>query len=101
MFGFGNIQKQIDKILLDIQNHHQANENRLDNIEKVLVKQEENLKEHMRRSDSLETLVQQNEAKLVPIQRHINRVDGALKLIGLVGILIGIAAGIVKIISLI
>lgn len=64
---------------------------KLDKISDTLVKQEINLarltvsvEEHVRRSNALEEIV-------LPIQRKINYVEGALKFIGFLGILAGIA----------
>lgn len=55
-------------------------------------KQEVNLQEHMKRSDMLE-------AKMVPIEQHVSKVDGALKLIGFIGIISGIVLSVFEISS--
>jgi len=53
---------------------------RLNSVDKTLVKQEENLKEHMRRTELLEK--QQEDLihdELVPIKSHIEQVKGISK----------------------
>ena len=70
---------------------------RLDNIEQVLIKQEINLSLHMKRSEHLETLmehIQQNE--LSPIKKHIHMVEGGLKMLGGLSIISGFIALILK-----
>lgn len=63
---------------------------KVDNIESTLVKQEVNLarltvsvEEHVKRSNNLEEA-------LKPVQRHVVLFEGALKFIGLLGILASI-----------
>lgn len=75
------LEKKLDKV-----------EDRLDTMDKTLVKQEENLKEHMRRTDLLEKDMQ-------PVKKHVAMVHGAFKLIGLIGTLIAIAVGIAKLLA--
>lgn len=60
----------------------------------VAGKQESNLVEHMRRSDLLEENIEILRESIVPVQKHVDMVSGALKLIGFVGI----AAGVVKLV---
>ena len=75
---------------------------RLDNIEKVLIAQEINLKEHMKRSDNLEKMVDNiNNKELKPLRRHVSQVEGALKLLGTLGILVSIIGGIAKVFGII
>ena len=65
-------------------------DSRLDSIDVTLARQEENLKEHMRRTDLLE-----NEMR--PIQKHVAQWEGGLKILGFVSIAISILLGILKI----
>lgn len=65
---------------------------RLDSIDKTLVKQEVNLQLHMKRSDALESQIK-------PIQAHVLKVEGALKALGILALLVGIASGIFGIIK--
>lgn len=59
-------------------------DDRLDSVDKTLILQEANLKEHMKRSDLLEK-------KLEPVERHVNAVNTVFKLIGVVASLATIA----------
>ena len=58
-------------------------DDRLNSIDKTLVKQEENLAEHMRRTNILEK-------KLEPVEDHVKFVKNMGKLIGFLGIIGGI-----------
>lgn len=63
----------------------------------ILAKQEANIGEHMRRSDAIEKHVEILEAAVTVVKTKINYVEGALKLLGVIGIVIGIAGGLLKI----
>lgn len=63
---------------------------RLGSIDSTLAAQHVTLEEHTRRSTNLETIV-------LPLVKHDNMLMGALKLIGFLGILVGIAEGILQI----
>jgi hypothetical protein len=78
---------------------------RLDSIDKTLIKQEENLKLHMYRTELAENnlkLLKQhidNETakitdRIQPIQVHVVQVQGIIKLIGILATVIAIVAGI-------
>lgn len=76
---------------------YQDLDRRLDNIEKVMIVQEINLKDHMKRSDNLESIIQAiQDEDLKPLHKHVNTVEGALKLLGILSIVIGIATGILS-----
>lgn len=60
---------------------------RLGNIDVTLGSQHVSLKDHMRRTAALEE-------SLKPIQRHVNMVDGALKLVGLLSLILGMIVAI-------
>lgn len=84
----------------DLHNMYKDLDYRLDNVEKVMIAQEINLKEHMRRSDALEAQVSIiKDKELKPINKHIAMVEGAIKLVGLVSIGITIVLGIIKLLS--
>jgi hypothetical protein len=70
-----------DKLIEHLQNIDSS----LHAIDKTLIKQEENLKEHMRRTELLE-------ADLKPIKKHVSMIQGAGSLI----VFISIIGGIVK-----
>jgi hypothetical protein len=80
--------------------HDKENDVRLDNIEKVMIVQEQNLKEHMKRSHHLEEIVENEKgnikSELEPIKRHISMVHGGLKALGFLTVLITGLAGILK-----
>lgn len=98
------IQRQLRILFERMEMHSKDSDRRLDNIEKVLIAQEMNLETHMKRSDHLEEIVLEERSKrdkeLEPIKKHINMVEGAFKLIGLIGLIVGIVAGIAKIFDL-
>lgn len=100
-----SIQKKLEEIDKKMDNHDKANDVRLDKIEKVLIVQEANLKEHMRRSDHLEEIVENEKIKisqeLEPIKKHVNQLNGAFKLIGLLGVFVSVVGGILKIMGII
>jgi hypothetical protein len=60
---------------------------RLDSVDKTLVKQHEQLKYHIQRTNILES-------KLEPVEKHVAMVSGAIKLLMIVAALVGILAGI-------
>lgn len=53
----------------------------------TLEKQHQSLRDHMRRTQLLE-----NEIK--PVKKHVAMVEGALKLVGLISLLVGIYLGV-------
>lgn len=63
-------------------------------IKVTLAAQHESLKLHMRRSDALE-------AQVEIIKKDANMLHGALKLIGLIGVISGIATSVLKILKFI
>lgn len=79
-------------------------EERLTNVDITLVKQEGNLAEHMRRSlaneRAIEILEQEFKTELKPISSHVALVNGTLKALGIISILLGIVTGLLKIISI-
>ena len=99
------IQKQIEGLSKDTKKSHGDIEKRLDNIEKVSVKQEVNLETHSKRAYELETIVITDKEKyqvdMKEIRKHINMIDGGLKLLGIVGTIVGIVGGIAKLVGLI
>jgi len=96
------LANQIQQLNSKIDTHSKDTDRRLDNIEKVLIIQEQNLKDHMKRSDHLEEIVQQmKDQDISQLRRHVNMVEGALKFIGLLGVLVSIVGGVFKIIGVI
>lgn len=79
-------------------------------IKIILTKQEGNLAEHMRRTELLEDALLEHDKlredlenklleKIEPIEQFKDRIDGALKLIGLIAVSFSIVTSIVKIIE--
>lgn len=64
---------------------------RLSDMNITIAKQEENLKEHMRRTDQNENMIKSLETSIEPIKKHVSMVEGALKLVGLVASIAAIA----------
>lgn len=92
--------RSIYRIEEKLDSFKQDADKRLDNIEKVLILQEANLEKHMERSEHLEILIDRmEESDLKPLRKHVAMVEGGLKLIGLVGILVGILIGFFKLFS--
>ncbi len=60
---------------------------RLDSIDQTLVRQEENLKEHMRRTAMLEKQIK-------PVISHVEQVKGAGKLIAILSLVATVATAI-------
>ena len=74
---------------------------KLDQIDKILIKQEINLAIHIKRSDNLELIVNNlKETDIKALTRHVFLVEGGFKLIGLVALIVGIVGGIIKIFGL-
>lgn len=88
-------KKQAEEVVKRIDEMYNEVDERLDNIEKVLILQEENLKIHLKRSDNLETLIDRlKENDIKPISKHVAMVEGAAKLIGIAAVGVSIVSGI-------
>lgn len=87
--------------------HNESVNARLTSIEKTQVKQEENLGEHMRRTELAEKGIDilASELKTIkkdeiePLKKFKSFIEGGLKGIGLVFTVVSFVAGIIKIIS--
>jgi len=113
MFGFGSDNK-IDEVIKKIEEFAKDTDQRLDNLEKVAIANDLNLQRHMSRSDQLEELVklEKEERKIElnrieknqlnaakdrdKINKHINMVEGGLKLMGILSLVVGIIVGFAK-----
>ena len=67
---------------------------RLDNIDKTLVRQEGHLKEHIRRTEQNEIMIQEIIEQIKPIETHVAMVNGVLKFIGFISLLLGVAVAV-------
>ena len=79
------IEKKLDSI-----------ESKLSDIDKTLVRQEENLKEHMRRTELNEIAVEKLSLALEPVRTHVSQVEGVAKFLGVFAVLVSIVAGIIS-----
>lgn len=75
------VEEKLDKVVEHISS-----------IDVTLAKQHISLKDHIRRTELLEQQVE-------PIKKHVNMVQGALKLIGLVSVCLGIVELILKLVG--
>ena len=91
------VLERLERIDEDHKEFAKETSRNLVNIEKVLVVQEQNLKTHIKRSDKLEELVGMiKEKDIKPLRRHVQMMEGGLKVIGFSGILVSIVVGIVR-----
>lgn len=101
-WGYKEILAEIDSLRDRIEKNHEETDYRLDNIEKVMLIQENNLEKHMQRSEHLENIVETLQQKdLKPIMKHVAMVEGALKLLGILGILVSIFGAVIKLFGII
>lgn len=59
-------------------------DDKLDSVDKTIIKQEENLREHMRRTEIAEKRIENLSEDLEPIQNHVNQVRGGFKILAYV-----------------
>ena len=71
-------------------------DSRIDNVDKTLIKQEVSLAEHIRRTELAEEAIKILKSSIDPINRHVHMVEGALKMIGGLSILLGIITTLLK-----
>lgn len=64
-------------------------DDRLDSVDRTLVKQEANLAEHMRRTEILESQHEKLYVELEPVKAHVNQVKAGIKLLAFVLPIIG------------
>ena len=89
-----HVLAKLDKVDEKIDTKFDKVEFRLDSVDRTLIKQEANLGEHMRRTELLEL-------EVAPIKKHVVMVQGVLKFIGVVSLIVGIATGIASLFHLI
>jgi len=89
----------VEKKLEAIENKVDKLDERLDSIEKVLIKQELNIDIHIKRTNLLEESVSLLREDLRPLERHVDYIHGALKMIGGIAVLIGMLVGATELIS--
>jgi chromosome segregation ATPase len=79
---------------------------KLDSIERevveiklILVKQEENIRHHIRRTDLAEENLKELREQIRPIEKHVQHVEGALKLLGGISVFVAFVVAILEIIK--
>lgn len=73
----------------------------LSDINVTIAKQEENLKEHMRRTELNEIAIGKLADALAPIKSHVDHMKGAGKLLLITGTVVSLLGGIAKLLGLI
>lgn len=74
-------------------------DNDLTDLKIISAKQEENIKEHIRRTELAEENLTLLRQEIEPLKQHVIVINGILRVIGAVSVIIGSAAGIFEIIS--
>lgn len=99
-----NNNEQIMKMLKDQLDRMETKidklDDRLDSAEKVAIKQEANLEAHMKRSDLLEKSQEDLKEAVKPILKVYTVAWGITKIIGSIGVVVGILGGIAKLLGL-
>jgi hypothetical protein len=72
---------------------------RLDSVDRTLIKQEANLEEHMRRSLANEEAVNLLSQQLKPLNKHVIMVESIFKFVGAISVLLGIVLGVLNILD--
>lgn len=81
-------QDQLDRI------EKKLDENTLQTLENTL-----NLREHMRRTDLLEQIVENTSDRIRPIENHVQMMAGAFKLILILSTIVGLVAGVLALVQ--
>lgn len=81
-------QDQLDRI------EKKLDENTRQTLENTL-----NLREHMRRTDLLEQIVENTSDRIRPIENHVQMMAGAFKLIVILSTIVGLVAGVLALIQ--
>jgi hypothetical protein len=77
-------------ILESLNNKVESIDSRLDRVDITLAKQSVVLAEHVKRSNAIE-------AKLVPVEKHVQKIEGVIQALGVVSLLVAVVSGILKI----
>jgi hypothetical protein len=64
-------------------------------------KQEENLKEHIRRTEIAEENLELIREEIQPLKEHVIVINGVLKIVGAVSVIVGSIAGIIRMFEII
>lgn len=74
---------------------------RIASVDVTLAVQAEQLSGHIRRTEIAEKRLDSIDNQLEPIQKHVNHVEGALKFVGIISLVLGIVAGVMSLINLV
>lgn len=88
-----------DEMLNKIDSKIDKLDDRMDTMDKTLVRHEENLKEHMRRSAANEEAVEILRQEMKPVQAHVQFVKNVLIFLGASASVIGFVVGIIEFIK--
>lgn len=80
-----NIEKKTDKL-----------DTRLDKIDVTLVGQAHDIQHHIYRTEISETRLKHIEDNMEPIKAHVNRLEGSLKFIGIISLVLTIIGSALK-----
>ena len=69
----------------------------IQSIDRTLAVQAQQLTEHMRRTELAEKAIAQVNTDIQPIRRHVHHMEGALKFLGLLSVVVAIIAGVWKV----
>lgn len=79
------LEEKLDKIV-----------DNLISIDKTLVKQEAELSEHILRTTFAEKRLEHIENDILPIKVHVNKVQGAFQLLGVISVIVAIVTAIIQ-----
>lgn len=96
-----SVQTLLEELTQKVEEHNKETDARLLNVEKVLVALDINMTTHMKRSDNLESLYNLVREDVKPLQKHVNHVEGGLKLLGALALLVTIVGGIARLFGVI
>ena len=69
---------------------------KLQSIDKTLIKNTADLELHMLRTEQNEKMIQVIYDDMKPVKKHVNHVEGGLKLLGILSLVIGVAVGTLR-----
>lgn len=89
-----------DKDLLDkIYEKQEKMAEDLTDMKVILAKQEENIRIHIYRTSLAEENIKMLREQLKPVENHVKMVNGALKFLGVLSLVVGIVLGIINIVQ--
>lgn len=71
----------------------------MNNMNVIQGQQHITLQDHTRRSETLEKLYEMLREELQPVKTHVAQIEGALKFLGGMAVLVGMIAGLMQIVS--